>query len=335
MSDETDNTTEDTDNTTEDTDETVEVYRHTESVGARLKAAREERNIAITDIAKWLKLDVKTIIAIEEDNTKVLSQPVYTVGYIRSYAKLVELPADQLATDYLQTHETSEVSLPEYQKEKSTSHFQKVAESLPKSFTISARSQLALLKRYGSLSGALVVLVAMSWFSLLYYKTDDMPLTNTSQTPADPSSQSLSNLEVLSPNDAVPIDNDTLARLQGESGKTITKQLPLNKRERSDSEFMAPLDSVGSLKSNQITAQLSLSFSADSWVDIKDATGKSLVRSLGLKGATKEVKGVAPFEVIIGYGPGVEIKYNGKVFDFSQFQGKKQPVARFTLSPPL
>lgn len=316
-------------------DETIEVYTHTESIGLRLKQAREDRNIVITDIAKWLKLDLKTIVAIEEDNNEVLDQPVYTVGYIRSYAKLVGLSPDQIATDYLETHKSHDVSLPEYQKEEVASPFQKLAESFPKGFAISAKFQLAFLKRYGTLSGALVVLVVMSWFSLLYYNTDDQS-SSANLTSLDQNS-SLTNLEVLSPNEVVAMNQDTLARLQGEPGKPkqVTKSLALNKRERSDAGFLAPLESVEGLKSNQITAQLTLSFSADSWVDIKDATGKPLVRSLGLAGATKEVKGIAPFEVIIGYGPGVEIKYNGKVFDFSQFQGKKQPVARFTLSPPL
>jgi hypothetical protein len=36
--------------------------------------------------------------------------------------------------------------------------------------------------------------------------------------------------------------------------------------------------------------------------------------------------------VLIGYGPGVELTYNGKPYDFSQHQGK-QEVARFTIKP--
>ena len=109
-------------------EETVEVYTHVEPVGARLRRAREDRKIEITDIARWLKLDVKTIAAIEKDDAENLPQPVYTVGYLRSYAKLVELSPDKIATDYLQTHQTAEVSVPEYRKDVGSGHLTKITD---------------------------------------------------------------------------------------------------------------------------------------------------------------------------------------------------------------
>lgn len=317
-------------------DETVEVYTHIESIGARLKSAREERNIEISDIARWLKLDAKTISAIEQDDGKSLPQPVYTVGYIRSYAKLVQLSPDQIAADYLKIHEPKVVSLPKSKTESIPSRIHKIAESLPKRFTISTHPQMAAIKRYGALSGAFVILVVMSWFSL-YYGSDENSVNGIKVNQRTDTQKSLQStkLEVISPNEVAAINKDTLSRFNAAPNavKRVTKPLALHKKERSDSQFVAPLETAAGLKSNQITANLSLSFRADSWVDIKDATGKELMRSLGSAGVVKEIRGVAPFEVILGNGPGVEIKYNGKVFDFSQFQGKQQ-VARFTLSPP-
>ena len=84
------------------------------------------------------------------------------------------------------------------------------------------------------------------------------------------------------------------------------------------------------MEMQKLRANISLHFTADSWVDIRDATGKPLIRSLGVAGVTKEVVGVAPFQVLLGYGPGVQITYNGEPYDFQKFQGR-QEVARFTI----
>ncbi|MDH5326220.1 MAG: DUF4115 domain-containing protein [Gammaproteobacteria bacterium] len=310
-------------------EETVEVYARTPAVGARLQRAREDRNIERADIARWLKLDVKTIAAIEQDDADVLPQPVYTVGYLRAYAKLVELSPDSVASDYLQSHETSGAEVPIYRQATVHSRLQKVTESLPKGFTLFAHSNLALLKRYGAITGALAVLVTMSWFSLYY--SDDVPVPELQTRLDDAVEKNIqsTNLEVLS-NDVAPIDADTLSRLQGseEKPQQVTKPLTLEKRERTDTGFIAPLETTEDLKTN-----LSLKFSANSWVQIMDATGKPLMKSLGLAGATKELSGVAPFDVILGNGPAVEIKYNGEVYDFSKYQGKED-VARFTLKAP-
>ncbi|KPJ90276.1 MAG: hypothetical protein AMJ53_14105, partial [Gammaproteobacteria bacterium SG8_11] len=115
--------------------------------------------------------------------------------------------------------------------------------------------------------------------------------------------------------------------------KRITVPLPLRKLERSDPGVVVVLgeEELTSM-SNLPKENIEVRFTADSWVDIRDATGKRLIRSLGVAGATKEVQGVAPFQVLIGYGPGVELTYNGEPYDFSKHQGK-QEVARFTLNP--
>ena len=82
----------------------------------------------------------------------------------------------------------------------------------------------------------------------------------------------------------------------------------------------------------QNTTDLTLTFTRNSWVDIRDATGKRLIRKLGIAGNSQMIKGVAPFQVLLGFGHGVTIEYNGKAVDFSAYQGNT--VARFTLEVP-
>lgn len=70
------------------------------AIGARLKAAREARRLTAQTVAKQLKLDVSVIDALENDDRQHLPAPIFVQGYLRSYARLLDLPEDELANDY-------------------------------------------------------------------------------------------------------------------------------------------------------------------------------------------------------------------------------------------
>jgi cytoskeleton protein RodZ len=66
------------------------------SIGARLAAAREARKLDIGRVARELKLDVAVIEALENDDSTALPAPIFVKGYLRSYARLVGLPEEEL-----------------------------------------------------------------------------------------------------------------------------------------------------------------------------------------------------------------------------------------------
>jgi cytoskeleton protein RodZ len=70
------------------------------AIGARLKAAREARQLTAGAVAQQLKLDVSVIDALENDDRQHLPAPIFVQGYLRSYARLLELPEDELANAY-------------------------------------------------------------------------------------------------------------------------------------------------------------------------------------------------------------------------------------------
>ena len=73
--------------------------------------------------------------------------------------------------------------------------------------------------------------------------------------------------------------------------------------------------------------RLTLSFRGDSWVEVHDATGERLMYRLGRSGETRTVTGQAPFQVLLGNAPDVDVKIDGKEFDVSAHTRGK--VARF------
>jgi cytoskeleton protein RodZ len=66
------------------------------SAGQQLRQARENSGISIDDAAHALHLDRDVIFAIEADDYAALGAPVFIRGYLRSYAKLLELKEDEV-----------------------------------------------------------------------------------------------------------------------------------------------------------------------------------------------------------------------------------------------
>jgi len=75
-----------------------------ESVGKRLKAAREKRQMSVSDVASEIKARVQIIEAIEKDDFSSMVAPVYAKGFIKLYAECVELDHVPLIKFYSMYH---------------------------------------------------------------------------------------------------------------------------------------------------------------------------------------------------------------------------------------
>lgn len=60
---------------------------------------------------------------------------------------------------------------------------------------------------------------------------------------------------------------------------------------------------------------------------MRDANRRRVLYDLLDPGSTRNVEGLAPFEVLLGYGPGVTVEFNGRLVDHSRYT--RQDVARF------
>src|SRR5690606_4402542 len=65
-------------------------------VGERLRQAREQQGIAIADAAERLHILASYIKALESGRYGVLPGTVFLRGYVRSYARLLQLDADEI-----------------------------------------------------------------------------------------------------------------------------------------------------------------------------------------------------------------------------------------------
>jgi len=77
--------------------------------GIRLRMAREQLGLSVEVVAKAFNLSCHLIQAIEKDDYTRAPGQVFVRGYLRAYAKLVQLPADEIvdAFNSLQVKERS------------------------------------------------------------------------------------------------------------------------------------------------------------------------------------------------------------------------------------
>jgi len=72
-----------------------------------------------------------------------------------------------------------------------------------------------------------------------------------------------------------------------------------------------------------------LHFDAESWVEIRDASGKVLLSQLNPAGSERAVQGTPPFSVVVGNAQHVQLTYDGQPFDLAPHI--RVEVARFSL----
>lgn len=79
-----------------DDGETTGEVTDASSVGARLKAERERQGLSRADIGDRTKIAERHLASIEEGRFADLPGRTYAIGFVRSYARTLELPEDEI-----------------------------------------------------------------------------------------------------------------------------------------------------------------------------------------------------------------------------------------------
>jgi len=337
-----------------------------EAPGTVLRHAREAKGLELIEIARDLKLDAHLIEDLERGDLHRLP-PVYAAGYIRAYAKRVDLEPDELVSEYI-AQEAS--NAPKLKKDKNPlpERYRRVAEVLPKGFSVAAgNAKEQLTKNYGPLAAGVVILFLLVWQVFSIWSSDEEPSgsdivamqardsdAESIQLPSEKEQSDSLQAQIAARQASKPLNSGkashpsageqdsnsaTLAKNgnQAENAAAAANSAKNANSKKSDtaqaqdSANKQDTDAIALLEKENKT-DLVLTFNRNSWVDIRDATGKHIIRQLGIAGNRQKVSGQAPFQVLLGYGHGVTIEYNGNEVDFSAFQGDR--VARFTLEVP-
>lgn len=75
---------------------------------------------------------------------------------------------------------------------------------------------------------------------------------------------------------------------------------------------------------------LRLTFNSECWLEVSDATGRTLVADLAQPGQAREISGIAPFSLVLGDATAAaEIAFNGEAVSFAPRPGRR--VLRLTI----
>ncbi len=331
-------------NTEASQDQTV-----TETTGVRLRQAREALGFTQQTVAERLCLKVSTIRDIEEDKAQANLASTFHRGYIRSYAKLVHLPEDEL--------------LPMLEKQAPV-RATKVAPM--QSFSLGKKHK----KRDGWLMTFtwLIVLVVLGLTGAWWWQNHQAQQAEIA-TMADQSSAQLSqnggqSVPLADENSDPTASSDAQAPISSEPTSTATNSAPtVNSTAPTDmannsvetppqgtapadsvvvSPSQAPLPDVSTAQSPLPTADagvngaalsagsLVMNFTADCWLQVVDASGKTLFSGIQKGGATLNLSGKSPYKLTIGAPSALTITYQGNPVDLSKFI-KANRVARLTV----
>ena len=79
-----------------------EITKTNTDFGSVLEVARKSQNYSIDDVCEQLKIPANTIRAIESNDLSALPPATFTQGYIRTYARFLEIPEEKVLDIYNQ-----------------------------------------------------------------------------------------------------------------------------------------------------------------------------------------------------------------------------------------
>lgn len=256
------------------------------TAGALLKQVRESKNLTREAVAEQLNLLLSQVVALEENDFARFPGETFVRGHLRSYARLLGIDASEL----LRLHGGASVSP---QREVQTpSHV--------KWRPVSLEQKASHWRRYSGLAATALVLVALWSWQQHRDRTQRLSLTaegGSSQEFAGGIDSALSSGADNALLDSVQLLPNPETKSQAQTPAT--------------SESNATGDSTKSGAAASDVDKLSLRFSADCWIEIKDRDNKLIVAALKHADEKLQIEGRGPFKVLLGYAPGVSMAYNG------------------------
>lgn len=295
------------------------------TVGARLKAERERRGMSTQKVADEMHLDVWVIDALENDDYQRIGPTVYARGHLKRYAGILGLPPTSVESTY----------------EAKTPISAQVA-SAPAVVMRMPRSGPVLRAPWLRIGGAalLVAAAAAAWLRPWQHRFPSHAAAPASaaagaaatSTPAGTSAPGAPgapdaavaaiDAKAGSSGGAGAAPSADTAGSEGAAGVSADEGAgPANAAAAANPSAAASASAAANAASpangadpaGAGHARLRLSFSADSWVEVHDATGRRVFAGNGRANSVQTISGEAPLTVYLGYAGGVQLEVNDRV----------------------
>ncbi len=329
--------------------------------GSVLAVARKSQNYSIDDVCVQLKIPARIIIAIENNDITALPEPTFTQGYIRSYARFLEISEENVLAIYNQAvpHDRSTKLKPR--------------SNLPNE----ASSRSPLMKAVTLLLIAVGVTAAI-YGGFQYYQEKAEAMKTEREAEQDSKEHSFTGNSLDSPGDnslnvrplnIPPMNIQPMNVLQqtrlSKNGELIVEQPAATEKAEimqmpaidepmknivtadtiaaNNAEAAAEVvdETLASVPDEAISEEGQQSVSGidvlkiyaeqGSWMEVHDASTARLFYNMIPRGGEKTLQGQAPFRISLGNAKTTELVINDIVIDMSKYI-RKNNTARFTVS---
>ena len=318
-------------------------------VGQQLQRARERKGLSVSDVAEQQHLRSSIIQAIEAGDYSKIDTELFLKGYVRTYARQVDLDGDALIRDL-----DAELAPIRQQKED-----EQQAHPLA---NIERRRE-----RKRQLAKALLVvfLLALAGYGVFHYLSgpdggipeepaaDVEPAESPSEQDGagepEASRSEVGEAPVEESEFAVPVEEPTNEAF--EEAPPVVEDAPIAEEfepaqasgggaEQPDepgvpgtAEPEPAAEPEVAQSASSSSARLEMTFSADCWIQVTDATGRRLASALRRDGDRLDVSGVPPLRVVVGAMNAVEaIRFQGEPLEMDSFRVVNNR-SEFTLEP--
>ena len=280
-------------------------------VGQQLRSAREARGLDLSDIAQTLKLGQRQVEALESGDWKGLPGNTFIRGFVRNYARLMQIDPAPLMTQLDQVLEKPLNSLT-------------VSDSPPAEMPHSGSAVSQRNKLLVTLGAVFVVLAALAYFLMAGNLSS---LRESTQSLLD----SLARKEVSEP---VPAPSPPVADPVFPPGST--PQQTMNPQAITPVEAPAAPATPSPAANPEVkeasasnAPQMRFLFEKDSWLEVRDRDNKVVFSQRLSAGTEQTLSGQGPLSVKIGYAPGVRLFWHGEPVDLAPHT--RGDVARLVL----
>lgn len=292
------------------------------TVGQLLREAREQRQLTLAQVAKQLNLKVDILQSIEADLPDKTILPTFIRGYLRSYARFLKIPEQDLLSRFEQVHAVKSAPV---KTMKTFSNRQAKQQSEARYLWLT----------YFIIAALLVSLAIWLWQGARDFSpfNSGFSVSEAPATVIDITPEAESVFETTLP----PVA-EVQAEVQDEQALTDIP-VPEVAQAAEPTVSAAPLsqavllpespESFGDVNDNNLD-RLKMTFSDDCWIDVLDGNGERIAFGTKQGGYVMELNAKGPFTITLGNPGVVSITINQKPFDTSGFPGGR--VAKFTLA---
>ncbi len=265
--------------------------------GERCRKAREAMGWTTAEAAKRMHLSQTYLLALEADDYERLPEATFVKGYLKNYARLLGLPADEVANTFQQMINEDA--------------FDKPLE-LP-----SMPNRRGLLAR--PVVWVLILIVAVIAVVVLWPQGEDEP-DAVDGAPLAPLSEDAGQQDPTAGPDAAVVDDAGPESAMADTGEAMDDAETADAGQ-AEQEPVEPTpaveEAVPAIDPDMLAAngqdRLVMDLNADCWMEIRDANGRVLRQGVKPAGATLRVDGKAPFSLKIGNAAAVsELFLNGE-----------------------